>query len=102
MGARWRQHRRAAIKAAPFCAVCGTSKRLQVHHITPRRKGGGQEPSNLIPLCVGHHKTIEVMTVEALHACPDDLASAMEGVALRLRIRQSATAQVLARVRAAA
>lgn len=33
------------------CQICGTTKRLTVHHIVPRSHGGGHELDNLITLC---------------------------------------------------
>ena len=33
------------------CAVCGDPRRLQIHHITHRSQGGGDEQMNLITLC---------------------------------------------------
>lgn len=33
------------------CAVCGDPRRLQIHHVTHRAQGGGDEQMNLITLC---------------------------------------------------
>ena len=33
------------------CQVCGKKPAYQVHHIIPRRKGGSDDPDNLITLC---------------------------------------------------
>jgi 5-methylcytosine-specific restriction endonuclease McrA len=37
------------------CQSCGASKDLQIHHLKPRSKLGGDEISNLISLCAGCH-----------------------------------------------
>ncbi|MEN6549440.1 MAG: HNH endonuclease signature motif containing protein [Armatimonadia bacterium] len=37
------------------CALCGFPHFIEVHHIVPRSKGGGDETDNLIPLCPNHH-----------------------------------------------
>lgn len=38
------------------CRDCGNPKNPQVHHIIPRRFGGGDSEENLITLCPRHHK----------------------------------------------
>lgn len=37
------------------CALCDTSRYLQVHHYIPRGKGGKNTPHNLITLCSDCH-----------------------------------------------
>ena len=61
-GSQWDKTRKAVIKKHPFCAVCATRHRLQVHHILPYRITFDNTSSNLVPLCVKHHKAIESMT----------------------------------------
>lgn len=63
-GSQWKKHRDEAIRRFPFCAKCGTTKNLQVHHITPFRLTRDNTQKNLVPLCVKHHKEIEMMFVE--------------------------------------
>lgn len=41
------------------CVICGTTEGIEVHHITARRKGGGHGESNLVPLCIQHHRDAE-------------------------------------------
>jgi 5-methylcytosine-specific restriction endonuclease McrA len=38
------------------CQVCGSSAKLQVHHLRRRSKLGGDESENLISLCSGCHR----------------------------------------------
>lgn len=38
------------------CSDCGSSDRLQVHHIIPLSKGGTNHPFNLIVLCHNCHE----------------------------------------------
>ena len=54
----WRKVRKAYIKAYPFCAVCGTTKKLEVHHIYPFHLFPELElkEDNLITLCDGGGK----------------------------------------------
>lgn len=35
-----------------YCGKSGTASQLQVDHVTPRSKGGTNDPSNLIAACV--------------------------------------------------
>lgn len=42
--------------ASDFCAVCGSTKRIEIHHIVRRSQGGGDEASNLVPLCRDCHQ----------------------------------------------
>ena len=37
------------------CSICGFSLVVEVHHIVPRSRGGGNHDDNLIPLCPNHH-----------------------------------------------
>jgi hypothetical protein len=62
----WKTVEKDFIKKHPFCAACGTTMKLQVHHIVPFHiaKNLELDPSNLITLCmsvkechylIGHH-----------------------------------------------
>jgi|GEM_PF-5049701 len=53
----WR--RTAARITANGCAICGRVKRVAAHHIKPRKDGGSDDPSNLLPLCTEHHSELE-------------------------------------------
>lgn len=59
---------------------------LTVHHLVPSEDGGGNEHSNLLTVCRGHHDTIHFMTPRA------------HGVQRAVHARQ--TAEHLARMRA--
>lgn len=45
------------------CIVCGFADAVDVHHITPRRHGGTNEPSNLVVLCPNHHRLADLGTL---------------------------------------
>ena len=48
--------RQTAFRYFPHkCMVCGFDIAVDVHHITPRRHNGGNNPENLIILCPNHH-----------------------------------------------
>lgn len=49
-----------------FCAVCGTTEKIEIHHIIPNRLTQNQSKENLIPLCVKHHRMVESLT-RSLH-----------------------------------
>jgi len=53
----WSSCRKKHITKNNFCAVCGTKKSLQVHHIVPfhLRPDLELEESNLITLCLKDH-----------------------------------------------
>lgn len=46
------------------CAVCGTTKKIEIHHIIPNRINQNQTKENLIPLCSRHHHMVEILTRE--------------------------------------
>lgn len=96
-GSRWKRIRRFVLEKQHFCAMCGTRKSLQVHHIVPFRLTQDNRFKNLIPLCTGCHKKIEWVTceIEMLAVGLDVLFSALS---LALRGRQRATAQMLKRL----
>jgi len=50
---KWRAVRKAHLEQFPSCAVCGDTKKLEVHHRIPFWAAPGLElaPSNLITLC---------------------------------------------------
>ena len=58
---KWPALRRAHLKAHPKCEVCGTTKRVSVHHILPVNVSPAMEleVTNLISLCEHneHHLT---------------------------------------------
>ena len=41
-----------------FCVICGDVKNLQHHHVIPKARGGTDDPTNFITLCVKHHEKI--------------------------------------------
>ncbi|MHB8574084.1 MAG: group II intron reverse transcriptase/maturase [Dehalococcoidia bacterium] len=59
-GANWTEARAQALATTSgTCAICGTDGGVEVNHITPRRKHGGNSPENLLPLCRTHHREAE-------------------------------------------
>ncbi|MCP4761908.1 MAG: HNH endonuclease [archaeon] len=40
------------------CEVCGSTKYIQVHHLTYKRFGGKEKPEDLKILCGKHHKKV--------------------------------------------
>jgi HNH endonuclease len=58
--------KRDAVVEGKLCQRCGTPDGLEVHHVIPRRVGGEDNPENLIPLCKGCHKRIELLTCELI------------------------------------
>lgn len=60
-GSRWTTIRKAALRQTPFCAFCGRTRHLQVHHIIPSRLTRDNSLTNLIPLCRACHKRVEAV-----------------------------------------
>lgn len=54
---KWSRVRKRHLKYEPRCAVCGTIKNLDVHHIIPMHIDPSRryDPDNLITLCRKHH-----------------------------------------------
>ncbi len=50
------------LKGVKFCSLCGTSKNIHIHHIVPFRYTEDNSLSNLIPLCSGCHRKVEIIT----------------------------------------
>lgn len=50
---KWGEVRKEHLKKQPYCQACGTTKKLEVHHIEPFHVNPAKEldPSNLITLC---------------------------------------------------
>lgn len=63
-GSQWSKIRKEVLTSFPFCAACGTTKNLQVHHIVPFRLTKDNSKANLVPLCLTHHRWVETMFVE--------------------------------------
>lgn len=60
-GSRWNTIRKGALRQTPFCACCGKTRHLQVHHIIPFRLTRDNSRTNLIPLCRACHKRVETV-----------------------------------------
>jgi hypothetical protein len=71
-GSGWKKIREESLKRARFCAICGTFKNIDVHHIMPYRITHDNSQSNLIALCKKHHKLVETQVNDLLnHGCPE-------------------------------
>jgi len=72
----WSELRDITIRRYHYiCYRCDIRKKkcdLQLHHIKPRDKGGSDDISNLIPLCVKCHDIVEI---EELHTKADIIGS---------------------------
>ena len=54
--------KRKYFKGKQFCAICGTTKNIHIHHIIPYRYTEDNSKSNLIPLCRSCHRKVEIIT----------------------------------------
>lgn len=88
---KWNKVRKEHLKNNPTCALCGGTKKLNVHHIRPFHVHPELElePSNLITLCedkgegiychlffghLGNYKSINVTVVEDIKIWREKLA----------------------------
>jgi hypothetical protein len=54
--AEFRRMREVVLKRDHYrCVACGTTRRLNVHHIRARAVGGSNAETNLVTLCRRHH-----------------------------------------------
>lgn len=90
-GPGWRAIRREARRLNPFCAYCGATTALQVHHVIPYRLTADNGQDNLIPLCIKHHKVVETAFLEIEREVANDLGTAKARLGMELRIRQTET-----------
>lgn len=63
--------KRESFGGVQFCAICGTTKDIHIHHIIPYRLTQDNSVDNLIPLCRKHHKTIESVTLKFIELFDD-------------------------------
>ena len=57
------------------CALCGSTRHLQIHHYIPRGKGGRDIPQNLITLCSDCHALVHGFNA---HDYPDMTPESVE------------------------
>ena len=57
---KWRKLKSEIIKQQPYCAICGVTVGLQVHHVQPPRGDASlfYAPENLIVLCEHCHRRL--------------------------------------------
>lgn len=70
-----------------FCAMCGTTKRIHIHHIIPYRLTHDNGLDNLIPLCISHHKQFENMSLDFIESLNGNLDIAKDCINAILRPR---------------
>lgn len=78
-----------------FCAICGSTKNIHIHHIIPNRLTHDQSKGNLIPLCSYHHIQVEKITREFLKYFSKDYDTAKTLLNIILRAKQFETACVI-------
>jgi hypothetical protein len=52
------ERQRAAV-AGRRCVVCGTDRRIDPAHLTPRSLGGCGDPLCVVPVCRAHHRAYD-------------------------------------------
>ena len=59
------------------CALCDSTKYIQIHHYIPRGRGGGNHPHNLITLCADCHALVHGMDLRGWGATKEDVEQAI-------------------------
>lgn len=90
--------KRRNFKGKQFCAICGTTKNIHIHHIIPFKLTQDNSLDNLIPLCSKHHVQIERMSEPFISSMTDDLPTAKMLLNNILRERQTCTRFALKRI----
>lgn len=85
----WKEIRQQALQRDNrTCQVCGKPNSAQVHHVTPRSKGGKDELSNLITLCGKCHMVIspvpEWLLTKLWKIPPDEISGERERILHRI------------------
>lgn len=78
-----------------FCAFCGTTKNIHIHHIIPFRITQDNSVDNLIPLCAKHHVQFENYSRPFIESMGEDIDAAKFMLNSMLRRRQRATREVI-------
>lgn len=94
-GSQWFKARTEALRRNRFCAMCGTTKNLEVHHVLPFRISRNNEQINLVPLCKKHHTHVEMIFREIETDVSDAPGETMFIFGELLRERQDATRMFL-------
>lgn len=94
-GSRWLAARTESVRRNPFCALCGTTRKLDVHHIVPFRLTHDNSQDNLIPLCKRHHKVVEVLFCEIQDQIGDEWDTIKFILGTQLRERQDIARMIL-------
>ena len=81
-----------------FCAICGTTKNIHIHHIIPYRLTQDNSPSNLVPLCIKHHPEYEKASLGFIELMKDDYETAKVMLNNMWRAKQRVTMQVIRRI----
>ena len=58
------------------CALCDSSRYIQIHHYCPRGQGGNDSVENLITLCSVCHGLVHGVLVPGLDMAPQDVEQA--------------------------
>lgn len=67
-GGKWRWFQAQVLRRDNYrCVICGFDQVVDVHHIVGRKRGGTDEPSNLITLCPNHHRMADLGLIKVNH-----------------------------------
>ena len=71
-----RETRKAVYRRDGFqCALCSSTRYLQIHHAIPRGDGGSQDdPMNLITLCARCHSAVHGLDLDEIGVTPEEIS----------------------------
>lgn len=87
--------KKANFSGKQYCAICGISNGIHIHHIIPYRLTQDNSVDNLIPLCRKHHKIIESVTVNFIELFDSEYDKAKYYLNILLRSRQFETYSIM-------
>lgn len=101
-GAAWQRQRAATLRAEPLCRLClaagMTVPATIVDHILPIADGGGNEQSNLQPLCKRCHDAIKTPSDKASRACAEQFDASIVCVSLDCSLSYGLDARAIRRM----
>ena len=78
------QERKAIYRREGYrCALCDSTRYLQIHHVISRGSGGTNHPHNLICLCSDCHALAHGINLNDWDATQEDVEQAIVGVSVR-------------------
>jgi hypothetical protein len=67
-GGKWKWFQAQVLRRDDYrCVICGFDQVVDVHHIVGRKRGGSDDPTNLLTLCPNHHRMADIGLIRVEH-----------------------------------